>query len=221
MLSEQVAGSSVWTDQQIIDECVGLMFAGQDTTAITLSFLFYSLAHRPAWQQEVAEEVQGVMGDKTAAAITPDDLRRMPKLAASLSETLRLYPAVAGFRRQALEDCTLGKYNILKGTRIIESIFCMHRNPALWPRASEWLPERWMPEGQAELGPRSPEAFQPFGSGPRACPGRNLALVESQVVAAEVLRKVAVEAVPGFMVDLVEPLALSSSTGICIRLRRR
>eukprot|EP00884_Botryococcus_braunii_P014093 jgi/Botrbrau1/22685/Bobra.0132s0028.1 len=219
MLRQQAAGSSVLTHKQIVDDFMGLMFAGQDTTAVTLSFLFYSLAQHPAWQQAVAEEVKAVLGDKPATSITADDLKRMPKLTAVISETLRLYPAAAGFARYALEDCVLGKYKVPKGTRVVPSTYCLHRHPALWPRPLEWLPERWLPEGLKELGPSRADAFLPFSSGPRSCIGRNFAVLESQVVAAEVLRRVAFETVPGHVLNVVEPFTLGSSTGFWLRPR--
>jgi hypothetical protein len=36
-----------------------------------------------------------------------------------------------------------------------------------WPRADEWLPERWLPENAAGLAPHASTAFMPFSVGPR------------------------------------------------------
>jgi hypothetical protein len=43
----------------------------------------------------------------------------------------------------------------------------------------------------------------------------------AQVSAAEVLRKVALEPVPGHSLDVIEPLTLGSATGFFVRVRSR
>lgn len=64
----------------------------------------------------------------------------------------------------------------------------MSRNEAYWPRAEEFLPERWTPEGQAKgLGPKDADAFLPFGLGSRSCLGRHFAQLEASIVAAVLL----------------------------------
>ena len=59
------------------------------------------------------------------------------------------------------------------------------RVPVLDARVCEdphsFRPERWL-QGEREA------AFMPFGSGPRICPGRSLALLEMQVVLATLYR---------------------------------
>lgn len=55
------------------------------------------------------------------------------------------------------------------------------RHPEFWPRASEWLPERWLPFNLKALGPQHPDAFMPFSAGSRSCIGRYFAMLEMQV----------------------------------------
>ncbi len=46
----------------------------------------------------------------------------------------------------------------------------VHLDPSIWPRAEEFLPERWLP-GHEDLAPKRGDAFMPFGLGGRLCPG--------------------------------------------------
>lgn len=47
-----------------------------------------------------------------------------------------------------------------------------YRNSVDFHRADEFLPERWMPEGQAEFGSDRKDVLQPFSYGPRNCLGK-------------------------------------------------
>ncbi|RWW54584.1 hypothetical protein BHE74_00038826 [Ensete ventricosum] len=74
---------------------------GRDTTAGTLSWFFYMLCKHPKVQEKVAQEVRdatkikgGVSIDEFVASLTEEALNGMQYLHASLTETLRLYPAV-------------------------------------------------------------------------------------------------------------------------------
>ena len=57
----------------------------------------------------------------------------------------------------------------------------MRRHEEFWPRPDEFLPQRWLPDQQAELGAKHPNAFAPFSQGPRSCVGRYFAVLELQV----------------------------------------
>ncbi len=46
----------------------------------------------------------------------------------------------------------------------------LQMDPVIWPRADEYLPERWLP-GNEDLAPRQANAYLPFGLGNRHCPG--------------------------------------------------
>ncbi|PNH10813.1 Cytochrome P450 3A24, partial [Tetrabaena socialis] len=65
-------------------------------------------------------------------------------------------------------DEPVGGALVARGCTLVVSLFSMHRHPAIWPAPDEWLPQRW------------PNAFLPFGLGPRGCIGRNFALLNMQ-----------------------------------------
>lgn len=50
--------------------------------------------------------------------------------------------------------------------------YAVHRSPLSFHRPDEFLPERWLPEGQAEFGNDRKDAFNPFSYGPRNCLGK-------------------------------------------------
>ncbi|EFJ44606.1 hypothetical protein VOLCADRAFT_35136, partial [Volvox carteri f. nagariensis] len=108
----------------------------------------------------------------------------LPFLTACLNETLRLYPALPEITRLAQQDDVLSGYQVTRGSSVVVSLYSMHRHPAIWPRPDEWLPQRWMEaadDDAEDRGPRSPNAFLPFGVGPRGCIGRNFSLLNMQV----------------------------------------
>ncbi|KAK2991365.1 hypothetical protein RJ640_024038, partial [Escallonia rubra] len=89
-------------DRYLRDIILNFMIAGKDTTANTLSWFFYMLSKNPLIQEKVAQEVEEVIGSQGSEAraddfvtkITDEALEKMHYLHATLTETLRLYPAV-------------------------------------------------------------------------------------------------------------------------------
>ena len=74
------------------DQITAVLLAGRDTTAGTLSFLFYELSHRPEVVSRLRQEVLNTLGPNKAP--TYDDLKNMKYLQHCLNETMRLYPSV-------------------------------------------------------------------------------------------------------------------------------
>lgn len=91
------------TDQYLRDIILNFILAGKDSTANTLSWFFYVLCKNPLIQVKIVEEIREVFGnnmkdngnvDDFVASITEEVLEKMHYLHATLTETLRLYPAV-------------------------------------------------------------------------------------------------------------------------------
>jgi len=93
-------------------------------------------------------------------------------------------------------------------------------NAANFDRPDLFRPARWL-EDRATSGPHEPSAHQPFGSGPRICPGRTLALLEMKMMLATIYQSFEVERV-GSASDVREELSFTMTpVGLRIRLRPR
>lgn len=102
-IAESEKNPETMTDQYLRDTMFGFLVAGKDTTANTLSWFFYMLCKNPLIQEKVSQEVIDITCSKEnddanfddfMATITDETLENMHYLHATLSETLRLYPAV-------------------------------------------------------------------------------------------------------------------------------
>jgi len=139
------------------DQIVAILLAGRDTTACTLSWLFYEISSRPHIVQKLRQEIMDYVGPTNQP--TYDKLKAMKYLQYCLNETLRLYPIVPFNVREALHDTTLPRgggpdgmepVGVLKGTPVGYSTLAMQRRPDLYPPQSsgfppidEFVPERW------------------------------------------------------------------------------
>jgi cytochrome P450 len=73
---------------------------------------------------------------------------QFPYTCAVVSEALRLYPPGATTIREVPADggpLQLGRYAVPAGSSVFVASYVMQRDPELWPRAAEFLPERWLP----------------------------------------------------------------------------
>lgn len=176
-------GGSALSPEELKAELLTLLIAGHETTAYALAWCWYLLARHIDVQERVREEAVSVLGNRPAAL---DDLPRLPYLRQVLDETLRLYPSAWGFTRRAEEaDVVMGR-RIPKGTRIIVSPYVAHRLPDVWEQPEAFIPDRFAPTA---VQARSPYAYIPFGAGPRQCIGKRFALIEAQLVIANLIRR--------------------------------
>jgi cytochrome P450 len=179
------------------DQMITILLAARDTTAATLSFLFFELNRNPTVLEILRREISERLGTGSTAMLpTAKDLKEMKFLNAVVNETLRLYPAVPLNFRSALKDVTLPTgggpdglqpVGILKDTKVIYSIGCLQKNPDMYPPNSEpleWKPERWVD------GSWTPDQwhFLPFHHGKRACPGQKMAQIEMAYTATRILQ---------------------------------
>lgn len=159
------------SEDEAIEEAMGLAFAGSGTTSSTLLYLFYNLS-RPQnrhIQLKLREELQTV-GRKLA------EVKELPYLNAVIKETMRLYPTIISTLPRVL-DLPLKSDNIElpPGTIVGMQNYVHHRSPSVYAEPNTFNPERWI--GQSPSSDLI-KAFTPFSLGPRNCIGQNLARAE-------------------------------------------
>lgn len=201
------------SDRQVRDEVLTLFVAGHETTATSLAWAIMLLCQNPdayARARDEALACPGIPGH--------DDLPRLGYNLRVFKETLRLYPPVFLFGRQAITDVEVGGYLLPKGTICVLSPYAMHRRPSLWPDPDRFDPDRFLPELEASR-PRG--AYFPFSLGPRTCIGNHFALMEGPIVLATLLRHADFELIEPRGVEPDPQATLRPKGGIFVRIRLR
>ena len=181
-VDEETGGGGL-TDRQVRNELMTLLLAGFDTTAAGLDWLWYCLAAHPEAARRCQEEVDAVLGGDDPKA---SDLERLPYLTAAIKETLRLYPPAIGvFLRQTTDEFQLGDYRIPKGSLLAFSSYVTHRDARWFEDPERFDPGRFLPPKIDQI---YPNAYFPFGMGPRVCVGQAFAMTEMTLVAATLLQ---------------------------------
>ena len=180
-------------DAHVVGNVLTMLLAGEDTTANTLAWMIHLLRRHPDALRRAQQEVRHLAPDP--AAYTFDQMAQLNYLEACASETMRLKPVAPFMALQALRDTRIGDVAVPRDTQV----WCVLRHDSVDERhfaePQAFRPERWLDE--AEPGPSSAarRAAMPFGSGPRICPGRYLALLEMKVAMATLLSSFDIEAV--------------------------
>ncbi|MFC5888614.1 cytochrome P450 [Kitasatospora aburaviensis] len=169
--------------ENIRNQVITFLIAGHETTSGALSFALYYLAKHPAVLRLVQQEADELWGDRTDPEPTFEDIGRLRLTRQVLNEALRLWPTAPTFSREAREDTLLGgRIRLRAGQDVRVVVPILHRDRTAWgdnPEAFD--PFRFAPAAEA---PRSPHAFKPFGTGERACIGRQFALHEATMLLA-------------------------------------
>jgi hypothetical protein len=96
------------TDEQLRVEVTTFLLAGQETTSLALTWIWYLLSQHPQAQRRLEDEWTPCSADGPPEY---SDLgRACPYTRMVIDEALRLYHAAWGFSRQALRDDELGGY---------------------------------------------------------------------------------------------------------------
>ena len=169
------------SDTELIDEAILFMTGGQETTALTITYAFYWLTRHPEARERVAAEAREVLGGDE-----PEwgDLSELTDTERVVRETLRLTPAVWNLVREARAPTEIAGTSLEAGDAVMMSPYAHHRDSRVWSDPTEFRPDRWAGEAS-----RSNDSYFPFGSGPRICIGKQIALTEAQFTLAHVLQQ--------------------------------
>lgn len=196
----------------IRDEVASIFLAGHETTALTLSWAFYLLERHPEIERRLHEELDRVLDGRAPAFA---DVPALVFTRAIIDETLRLYPPVHVYSRQAIADDVIGEEKIPAGSYITISTWVLHRHTALWTEPNAFKPERFLPENSEKIIPFS---YIPFGAGSRVCLGKHLGLLESVLLLAMIAQSFRPRLRAGYVVEPVGRMTLRPRDGMPMRL---
>ncbi|HEU4392899.1 MAG TPA: cytochrome P450 [Solirubrobacterales bacterium] len=209
-------GGEAFTDREVRDQVMTLMFAGHDTSTSTLTFMMHELAHHPDVLERLWEEQDRVLGGK---APTVDQLEgELPYLDMVFDEVLRLYPPAWIGPRRAVREFEFGGYTVPKGAYVNYCSWASHRIPEVFPDPEAFVPDRFTRERKAAL-PRG--AYVPFGGGSRICIGKRFGQTEVKLVATLLLQRLRLDALPGRTMTIRQMPTLSPKGGLRMKVRER
>jgi enediyne biosynthesis protein E7 len=197
-------------DEQLRNETMTFLLAGHETTANALTWTFYLIASHPEVEDCLLEELARVLGDRTPVL---EDIPKLLYTKKVIQESMRLYPPIWIIERRVIQEDQIGGYILPTGSSVVISPYALHRHPEFWERPDVFDPSRF--------DARPPQAYIPFGMGPRFCIGNEFAMLEAQLVTAMVMQAFQLRLVPGHPVVPLPDITLRSRYGMPMTLQAR
>ncbi|KAI1127004.1 cytochrome P450 [Nemania abortiva] len=173
-----------------------LFFAGYDSTSSTMISMCYLIWKHPEVLTKLRAEHDEVFGRNIEACPgkiveDPSILNSLPYTNAVIKEAMRLLPAAAGVRYGCKDLVIKGNDGMeypTEGIMVQINHLAIMRNPSTWPRALEFLPERFLVGPEHELYPPK-GAWRVFEMGVRNCTGQAFVMKELRAFLALVVRE--------------------------------
>lgn len=182
---------STISDKYLRDIMMNFFVASRDTTAATLTWLFFELDQHPDVARKMKIEVNRIFSENNETKVVDigkilnvNKINRLVYCRMVICETLRLHPPIPIY-----DKLSVNKDNLPDGTvvppncKIMCSPYIFGRSILLWgPDALLFRPERWRGRG-------NPSAFKfiTFNAGHRSCLGKSMAFLETTVMSAMIL----------------------------------
>ena len=193
---------------EVRDEVITIFMAGHETTAVTMTWVWYLLSQHPAEEATLHEELDAVLRGRTPAL---DDLANLHYTRMIIEEAMRVYPPAPGMSiRQAREADEICGFKVTPGLQILISPWILHRHRRLWDEPERFDPTRFSKQA-SDQRPRF--AYLPFGGGPRVCIGATLAMTEATLILAVLAQK--------FRLRLKQPQEVTLQTRITLRPKNK
>lgn len=201
------------THLQIRNEMLTFLVAGHETSASTLTWMFYLLSKHPIVARRVDDEIATVLGGRTP---TVPDLDALPTVTKVIQETMRIYPSAFMLPREVVSEDRIGGYTVPAKAWVLLSPYVTHRRPDVWDNPEGFDPDRFTPEANAK---RHPCAYFPFFAGPHKCIGQAMAMMEIKLILTTILERCHLELWPGFEPGLHAHVALRARDGMLMQPR--
>lgn len=193
------------TDDDIVDNMVGVLFASYETTASTIAMMVYALSLNPEWQEPLRQELECL---RTGEGVTLNDVGQCTQTELVFKETLRLFSPLAFLPRRTMEAVDIQGVKIPANTAITLAPRFVHHMPSIYADPTRFDPERFSPSRLEDQSHRC--AWVPFGKGAHACIGMHFARMEAFTFFSRLLSKYRIERTNGKLalshVPVVKPI---------------
>jgi cytochrome P450 family 110 len=199
-------GQSI-TREHIYSELLTFLFAGHETTALSLTWAIYHLHKVDGPLSRLRQELDSLADD------SPTSLATAAYLKATIQETLRIHPIVTETLRKLKAPLELGEFVLPVGMAVAPATVLAHHNPATYPDPELFRPERFIERSY------SPFEYMPFGGGHRRCIGAAFASYEMAIVLGTILKRFELELIDSKpVVPKRRNVTIGPSTGVPIRV---
>jgi cytochrome P450 len=202
-LAAREARPEFMSDTLVQTMAVSMAFAGSETTAISLSAVFYYLLKNPRTLAKLRDEIdgaarEGLFSDLETGLVTWTESQKLPYLDACVKEAFRLHPA-AGLPLERIvpePGVEIAGHYVKGGTIVGCSAWIIHQNKDVFGEDVEtYRPERWLVDEskgreseERRIKTMDGNMFQ-FGMGSRTCIGKNISLLEVYKLVPSMLRR--------------------------------
>ena len=202
-------------DKEVRDQSMTLFFAGHETTAHAMTWLWYLLATHPGVTARLQRDLDAVTG---GAPLRVDHLKALPYLDWVIKEGMRILPSVWVFMKEPIEATTVRGVRIPKGAPILISPYVTQHDARWFPSPETFDPERFSPE-RARAIPKG--AYVPFSGGSRTCLGKGFAMMEAQLIVGTLVQRVKPTVPEGYVPEKQAVLSLQPLGGLPVDVVKR
>ena len=185
---EKDANGEYFSDQNVTNQMIFLLFAAHDTTTAAITSTIYYLARHPDVKEKLIRECRAL----DMAQLDQDDLNSVPYMQQVFNEVQRIRPSVPGVPRRTVRQLELGGHRIPAHTMIYTLPRFTHWMDEYWTEPKRFDPDRFSDE-RAEHK-QHPFLFHPFGGGAHKCIGMHFAQMEYKCFMYQFLRRFDFEA---------------------------
>jgi len=199
------------TPTQLRDEAMTFLIAGQECTAIAITWTLFLVARSPSYYERIETEIREVLGNEE---LTLERLSQFRFLKMAFNEAMRLYPPAWLLTRQSKHEEQFGDLKLPKGAQIFLSPWVLHRRADIWENPDKFDPDRFSPE---RYNAKQQQAFMPFSSGPRICAGMSFAYFQATIILSHIFKHFRMQLVSG-QVDPEPGITFRPKHGILAKL---
>lgn len=185
----------IMSDDLVLTSCLSMVIAGSETTAISLSSVFYYLLKNPRTYEKLMDEIEGAVRNGTIeeneqGIVSWSVSQKLPYLDAVIQEAFRMHPAAGLMLERVVpaQGLSILDEQIPGGTIVGCNAWVLHRRTEVFgDDVNVFRPERWLNASTEKLKEMKATMFQ-FGGGARTCIGKNISLLEIYKLVPSFLR---------------------------------